>query len=218
MRFTSQQIHFLVLTREGGERVISEIYDLKPVVYKLRNWVEEGQQEPRKLVEVGLCQILGYLSALEGFAIYFEEGYSKSVKKGQSLMGELISNYRSAKEPALYAPTGQEIEALLAICSEISGQSLKVGRRDFAHAYTASIDMIREKVGEGLPSLDDAYEVFGLLSAFDMFDYCHDQEIFRQLVHHMESYASSWPAKFALGAVQEALTRLALDQKRRLVA
>ncbi|MDN3505206.1 MAG: hypothetical protein P0S95_06510 [Rhabdochlamydiaceae bacterium] len=196
---------------------VEELYDLKPIIYKIRDYISLGKQNPKYLVEMGVTYLYGYLVALEGVASYFDEQFREVLSEMMGKLEQINANYIESKDPTMYVPMSYEIDALEKWVNSLCEKEYMIKRADFAYSFVSTLQYVEEKIEMGSPSLDDVYSLYGLVSALDLVEYCRQIDQFRVLVHNFEAYSSSWPAKFALHELQESL-RLLLKGQRKLAA
>ena len=200
-----------------GKEHVEELYDLKPIIYKIRDHISQSKENPKHLVQVGVTYLYGYLLALEGIASYFDDEFRDVLSEMMDILEQLNNNYLQAKDPNAYAPKDYETEGLSKLVDTLCQKEFMVKKGDFAFSFLSTLQYVEEKIENGSPSLDDVYALYGLVSALDLISYCHELEPFKVLVHNFEAYSSSWPAKFALHELRESLGQL-LKEQRKLAA
>lgn len=200
-----------------SKRGTIELIHLKPIIYKIKDIVSDSLNHPKYLIEYGVTVILGHLFACKEFTPYLTDGFRMHLLHAIEMLQDINKKYITAKVPGEYTPSKQEVKAIEKEIELLLGEENALHRNDFMHGYFHCLRHIEEGMEVGSPSLDDAYSLFGIVSAFDLINECHREEAFRKLVHHLNVYADSWPAKFALTDVRESLSLL-LNERRRFAA
>ena len=197
-----------------GKDRAEELYDLKPIIYKIRDYISIAKSRPKHLVEVGVTYIYGYLIALEGVASYYDEQFRTKLSEMMDQLEKINNSYLEARDPGNYTPMGYEIDSLEKWINSLCEKEYMMKKDDFALSFFSTLQYVEEQIEMGSPSLDDVYSLYGLVSALDLIEYCRQIEQFRVLVHNLEAYSSSWPAKFALHELKESLKLLLKDQRK----
>ncbi len=188
------------------------IYSLKPITCAITDLMSDvGGQDPISLPKIH--RILGYVVALEGFSIYLEDEPKRLVSSIIESVEHIDNEYNSCRKPDKFEVPGSSVNEIFESVQALDQMGLSVKQDQFIHIFASTLKYIEEKVHKGSTTIDEVYSLYGILSAFDLFDYCHSIAVYASLVNNMEIYAGSWPAKFALDEVKQDLQHLLLEYR-----
>lgn len=169
------------------ERQIS----LRPILYFLENEALKNIYPKSVTPLCSKAYIRGLFRVFSKFRILLNANYLEKINKIETLLGSPEEELKKGEIRELK----EEIEFLLSL-------NPIVEERGFILTFSDILKEIDKALEKGQKGIGDAYFLYGTLAGLNVLSYCHEIDVFRSLVHHLQVYAESWPATFALQEIK----------------